>query len=1015
MKQPKNKFRYKVTNRLGLLQVAPLDESTFTIEWSRETGGKLDYKNELPSKITFTGDAFNSLYKLEKSIYRCDFVAITVERWCSGGWVAWFSGRMSNNDGTWDLDRCQVEIKLDDIKEEQCFEENKSTELNLLESIGPRRTVLLNPTNITIEKVTYSTSGSGTDADPACMNNSQWGGGGTPESQGWVVYNQHFTKSYVGGGIYDCTTSTSWAREVTTVACGAGSPGNDWILVEDTCPGGSQKYARPARLFNCVFTIPQYGSGFEETDWTCSIIGDTSTNVAIDNGVTLTDVINLFVNTFCPGKTFVSDFFQINPDVPSSINYVTGQLSKTRFITIFQKSDVKRPTVTGNAIKALMNWEKLFEALVNMFNLRWRVVGNIIRMEHVSFFSKTQGFDLTQQRFVPYMVGKRKYTYQTEEIPAREEFKFMEAGAGDFQGTAITYSGGCVAQSSRDAIKTYSADKITTDVELCLSNPQPDSKVVSDDGFVFVAADYDGANYFIISEAPILGGASLNNSLAWAQLHRDYHKWDRPLSNGVMNYLPTSFLSTKPTKKGEKITIPLCCGDTFDPDNTVKTALGSGIVDKATFNFKDETLELDLLYIADQGLTQNATPVAKNDTATTYQDTPVSINVLANDSDADPGTILSTPVIVIQPLHGTLLIQPTKEVVYIPAAGYTGDDYFVYKIYDNWNQESNNGLVAITVRPANTAPVAVNDNFIGQKNTTLNISAPGLFANDSDDVAFTLDSFDAASAQGGTVTVNSDGSFSYTPATNYVGIDTFTYTIKDTPGLTGTATVTIDVRDPNNPVANDDGIYITRRNQNLTIAAPGLLANDTTGVGSLTATAGTFATTNGGSVTIAADGSFTYAPATGFTGVDTFTYTANNGSGSDMATATIKVLPDVYVKMQKVNVYHGNINGECSSGPAILGDTEGAIFRLNFYANSAGSVPLDVTGLGLEVKIRVTDFFYGGGSSFMEYMEPVSGTQHDLYGGNYYEYYYMETDCFGNVVIYKNQTLTLQPGYYTII
>lgn len=1013
MKTVTNKFRYVVTNRLGVLQVQPLGESNFTIEWSREVGGKLDYKNELPSKIVFTGAAYQNLLKLERSIYRCDYVSITVERWCGSAWVAWFSGRMSNNDGTWDLDRCQLEIKLDDIKQEQCFDDNKSTELNLLQNIFTRRTVLINPTNITIEKITYSTSGSGSDTDPACMNNSQWGGSGTPDSQGWVVYNQHFTKSYTGGGVYDCTTSTSWAREVTTVACGIPSPGPDWILVEDTCPGGNQKYARPARLFNCVFTIPQYGSGFEETDWNCSIIGDTTTNVAIDNGVPLADVINLFVTTFCPGKTFVSNFLQINPDISSTVNYVTGQRSKTRFITLFQKSDVKRPTVTGNATKALMNWEKLFEALINMFNLRWRVVGNIIRMEHVSYFSKTQGFDLTQQRWARYVVGKRKYTYQNEDIPAREEFKYMEAGFGDFQGTAITYSGGCVSQGSRDSIKTYTVDKITTDVELCLNNPQPDSKVVSDEGFVFVAADYDGTNYFIISEPSILGGSSLNNSLAWAQLHRDYHKWDRPLSNGIMNNIPTQFFSTKPTKKGEKITIPLCCGDNFNPDDLITTALGQGTVDKATFSFKDETLEVDLLYAADQGLTQNAAPIANNDTVTLYSNTLILIPVLANDADLD-GTITAVQI-VTPPMHGTAVIQPNKEILYTPTPGYVGDDYIVYKILDDWNEASNNALIAIVVRAANTAPIANNDSYIGQKNTTLNVSAPGVFGNDSDDLAFTLASFDATSVNGGTVTVNADGSFSYTPATGFVGIDTFTYTITDTPGLTDTATVTIDVRDPNNPVANDDGVYITRRNQNLSLTAPGVLANDTTGVGTLTATAGTFGTTGGGSVTIAADGSFTYAPASGFTGIDTFTYTANNGSGSDTATVTVRVLPDIYVKLQQVNVNNGFIYGECSQGPEYLGESNTAIYRLFFYSNSAGTIALDVSGLALSVNYRITRGHLSGSPTVSDYSEGVSGTQYDLFGGGNYEFYHNETDCFGAQVVYWNDSITVQPGYYTII
>lgn len=1013
MKTVTNKFRYVITNRLGVLQVQPLGESNFTIEWSRETGGKLDYKNELPSKITFTGAAYQNLLKLEQSIYRCDYVNITVERWCGSTWVPWFTGRMSNNDGTWDLDRCQVEIKLDDIKQEQCFEQNKSTELDLLQLIGSRRTVLLNPVNVTIEKVTYSVSGTGED-DEACLNNSVWGGSGDPASQGWVIYNQHFTKIYMGGGIYDCTTATGWAREVVTVACGSGSPGSDWILVEDTCPGGNQKYARPARLYNCLFTAPDYGSGNEETDWTCLIIGDTTTNVAIDNGVSLTDVINLFVTTFCPGKVFISNFFQINPDVPSSVNYVTGQPSKTRHITIYQKSDVKRPTVTGNATKALISWEKLFDALINMFNLRWRIVGNIIRMEHVSFFSKTQGFDLTQQKWVGYTVGKRKYSYQNEDIPAREEFKFMEGGNGDFQGAPITYSGGCVAQGSRDAVKTYSIDKVTTDVELCLSNPQPDSKVVSDDGFVFVAADYDGTNYFIISEPSILGGASLNNSLAWAQLHRDYHKWDRPLSTGIMNYQTTQFFSTKPTKKGEKITIPLCCGDTFNPDDVITTALGQGTVDKATFSFKNETLELDLLYAADVGLTQNAAPTAANDTATTNQNIAILIDVMGNDTDPDPGAVLKAPVIVLQPTNGTAVVQPGGAIFYTPAPGYVGDDYLVYYIQDEWSQKSNNALVAITVRPPNTAPVANNDNYVASKNTTLNIPAPGVFGNDGDDISYTLDSYDTVSANGGTVVLNPDGSFSYTPVTGFVGIDTFTYTIIDTPGLTDTATVTIDVRDPNNPVANDDGVFLTKKNQNLTIAAPGVLANDTTGVGTLAATAGAIATTAGGTATMNTDGSFTYAPPSGFTGLDSFVYTANNGSGSDTATVTIRVLPDIYVKLQAVNVNNGFLQGECSQGPEYLGETNTANYVLFFYSNSAGTTPIDVSGLGLLVNYRINRGHLSGPPSVNDYSQPVAGTQHDLFGG-IYEFFHNETDCFGNQLIYWNDTITVQPGIYTII
>lgn len=1027
MRKPNNKFQYRIINRLGVLQTEPLGESDFMIEWTREDEGRLDYKNELPSKIIFTGQAYANLLKLEQSIYRCDFVTIEVDRHCfangAGFFTLWFSGRMSLNDGTWDLDRCIVEIKLDDVKEEQCYEDNKSRELNLFSYIFSRRTVFLNPTNLTIETITY-TSGEVPENSGQCQQ-YYWGGSDDPNLGAWSVYDYVYTldRSLTTGpgdpGV--CTMQTSWARETLTLPCGSPSPGPEWVLVTDGCPSGDRIYARQIRVYGCTTNTPNYSDPIQVTTFHCNIVGDSST-VSIDNGMTLTDVINLFMSIFCTGFAFVSNFFQINPDIPSSINYVTGQRSKTRFLTLYQKSDVKRPTAINNATKATLSFEKLIEFLVEMFNVRWRVEANTIRMEHVSYFSRLQGFDLTQPKWAKYIKGKRKYTYANQEIPARETYKFMEAGYGDFQGLDIVYSGGCVSGGSRNNIKNHAVDKVTTDIELVLSNPDADSKVVTDDGFVLVAADFDGANYYIITETSILGGSSINNSLAWAQLHRDYHKWDRPLSRGNMNGLDTAFFSTKPTKKGEKITIPLCCSNTFSPDDIVKTPLGTGIVDKATYSFKDETLELEILYPADQGLTTNTAPIANNDVVIAYQDTQVNINILGNDIDPDLGSQITSAQIMLAPTHGTAVLLANNTIQYTPAPGYVGDDYVVYRILDDWSQPSNNALVAITVRAPNTAPVAINDSYIGTKNTALNIpSNLGLFLNDSDDVAFTLDTFDAISVNGGIVVVNSDGSFIYTPATGFVGFDTFTYTIKDTPGLTDTATVTIEVRDPNNPVAVNDGPYVTTRNQNISIAAPGVLDNDTTGVGSLTAVAGTFPTAQGGSFIVATNGSFTYAPPTNYTGLDSVTYTASNGSGTAIATVAFRVIPDVYVKLQQVDNFSESITQDCVSqgfpdtgDPYPAGDSSTATFRVFFYSDSGGVNPLNVTGFGVIVNFRVMRANISGGTTTVDYTQAGNSTQIDLFNGPQ-QYYHNQFNCSGTTTSYWNDSFTLRPGLYTII
>jgi hypothetical protein len=389
--------------------------------------------------------------------------------------------------------------------------------------------------------------------------------------------------------------------------------------------------------------------------------------------------------------------------------------------------------------------------------------------------------------------------------------------------------------------------------------------------------------------------------------------------------------------------------------------------------------------------------------------------VLSNDQDED-GEITALQI-VVAPAHGDAIVQSDKTVLYTPAAGYTGNDNFVYRLLDNWNQPSNNALVAIVVKPPNQAPIAVDDSYNTPKNTVLNVpAASGLFINDSDDVDFELDIFDAVSAQGGAVTVNADGSFTYNPATDFVGIDTFTYRIKDTPGLTDTATVTIDVRDPDNPVANNDN-YTTTRNQNLVVSAPGVLTNDTTGVGSLTATVETVATAEGGSVDIAANGQIIYSPPTDFVGNDTFPYTAENGSGTDEGIVTIQVLPNIYAKVQLIASPIEILQVECPGGTQHGGTRRRGIFKLQFYNNPGGTIPFDVSGLNLQVNVRITGTYYAAPGSYNnDFTVAVpGGTTFNLFGGSQYVYQLQQVDCDGEVVDYVNETISLQPGNYIII
>jgi hypothetical protein len=400
----------------------------------------------------------------------------------------------------------------------------------------------------------------------------------------------------------------------------------------------------------------------------------------------LKDCFEAFAQKFCPGLTVKSEFFQINPDVVTATNYVTGQPSKVRNIVVFQKSDVKRPAVSGNATIANVSWEKFINAVKEIFNAQWRVEGSVLRIEHISYFSKAGGLNLTLPKYSEFVFGLEKYTYKTEEIPQREVFTFMEASAGDFAGLPIEYTGGCAGKS----IKTHAVDFVTTDVELCMNNPASDSGIVEDKGLVFIACS---PTNIILSEAPILGTTTkLNNSLGWAQLHRDYHKYYRALKAGVMNGHPTQFLSVRPLKKGATITVPLCCDDVFNPDDLVTTALGDGTVEKATYNFLDSTVALDLLYPSDLALYVPA--IAVNDMASAVAGVPTPLGVLSNDipSPSEPITIIE---IVMAPSHGTAVVIAGPDIRYTSAAGYFGSDNLVYRVKGAAGVPSNNALVAI--------------------------------------------------------------------------------------------------------------------------------------------------------------------------------------------------------------------------------------------------------------------------------------------------------------------------------
>ena len=287
----------------------------------------------------------------------------------------------------------------------------------------------------------------------------------------------------------------------------------------------------------------------------------------------------------------------------------------------------------------------------------------------------------------------------------------------------------------------------------------------------------------------------------------------------------------------------------------------------------------------------NDAPVAVDDANSTTVNLPVSGTVAANDSDPDNNLPLSFAYLT-NPANGTVTFSPNGTYTYTPNIGYVGPDKFTYRVCDNGVPIlCDTATVYLTVLAS--PPLATND----INNTTPNKPVSGdVSTNDSDPQGLPLTFTKLTDPVNGTLVFNPDGTYTYTPATDSVGTEVFTYVACNSAGLCDTATVTLEVIpgiQTNSVIANDDATQTL-----VNIAAKvKVLANDLDPQGDAFASV-TLVPGSGPAVgTLGAyspgDSSFTYTPPTGFTGTVSFKYVLCDVIGAcDTATVTIDILPN---------------------------------------------------------------------------------------------------------------------------
>ena len=427
-------------------------------------------------------------------------------------------------------------------------------------------------------------------------------------------------------------------------------------------------------------------------------------------------------------------------------------------------------------------------------------------------------------------------------------------------------------------------------------------------------------------------------------------------------------------------------------------------------------------------VTQIATPTAVADAITVLEDSNlISIDVLANDSFGSDGPAVA-PSITLTSVSsaGSTIVVNSEKVDYKPAIGFSGTDTFSYTITDGTGDVSA-AVVTVTVSAAGTSnvPLAQDDAVTVTQNSVENLinvlddngSGADSYGSDGANASHPISLSGFYTDNGGELELNGNV-VKYTPRTGFVGTDSFNYTLTDLNGDAAAATVTITVGAlPVVLTAVDDAVTVGQDSgatnilvlsNDVLVAGTSITVFDTT-----TINGGGISLDDNGTPTNATDDFLIYTPDSGYTGVDTFTYTISDGVASSTATVTVTVdsaavIPGVlaakadaftvaqYSTNTELNVFADNGSGADNYGAA--GAKDGGLTLINGTLTGAteqGSVTIDDKGTASPLDDRIV---YTPNANY-------AGVDH---------FYYMITAVNGNTAI-AQVTVTVTPTALTTI
>jgi len=362
---------------------------------------------------------------------------------------------------------------------------------------------------------------------------------------------------------------------------------------------------------------------------------------------------------------------------------------------------------------------------------------------------------------------------------------------------------------------------------------------------------------------------------------------------------------------------------------------GGALDDIIIFNHALTTTELAALVATNPGTP--FAPVASNSSIITAEGFAINGSVTATDANGDPLTYIQVGAVS----NGILTFNSDGSYTYTPNTGFVGSDAFTFKANDG-ELDSNIATVTVSVQVASDEEVLATNNPLSiAEGNTATITAALLTTTDTDnsptDLIYTITS----GPSNGTVLLSNSATTTFAQSDINAGLVTYQHNGSETtsdsigfivndaqgPGTSGTFNISVTpVNDT--PVASDDS-FSTEVDTPVTIAAAGgVLANDTDADGDTLNTVLVGGPSNG-TLTLNADGSFTYTPNTGFTGTDTFSYKANDGTlDSTVATVAITIGSDAWFSDSFEDASLGGDlpqgwSGDWDGGAVVNGNAEG--------------------------------------------------------------------------------------------